>query len=142
MKITDTMRNTNRNIWSRRLAFQAIYSWSINPCDIKELEAIFESDENFEKSDCDYFRDIVRGVIDNIDTIDNSIKKKSRIDIKNINMVELSIIRCYVYEIIYNKKIAKQILISEYIKLATKFGGQDSYKFINAFLDNFETIEK
>ena len=46
MKITDTMRNTNRNIWSRRLAFQAIYSWSINPCDIKELEAIFESDEN------------------------------------------------------------------------------------------------
>ena len=56
-------------------------------------------------------------------------------------MVELSIIRCYVYEIIYNKKIAKQILISEYIKLATKFGGQDSYKFINAFLDNFETME-
>ena len=45
-------------------------------------------------------------------------------------------------EIIYNKKIAKQILISESIKLATKFGGQDSYKFINAFLDNFETIEK
>ena len=106
MKITDTMRNTNRNIWSRRLAFQAIYSWSINPCDIKELEAIFESDENFEKSDGDYFRDIVKGVIDNKDTIDNSIKKKSRIDIKNINMVELSIIRCYVYEIIYNKKIA------------------------------------
>ena len=27
------------------------------------------------KSDGDYFRDIVRGVIDNIDTIDNSIKK-------------------------------------------------------------------
>ena len=57
-------------------------------------------------------------------------------------MVELSIVRCYVYEIIYNKKIPKQILISESIKLATKFGGQDSYKFINAFLDNFETIEK
>ena len=36
---------------------------------------------------------------------DNSIKKKSHIDIKNINIVELSIIRCYVYEIIYNKRI-------------------------------------
>ena len=41
MKINNAMRNNNRNIWSRRLAFQAIYSWSINECEIDELQSIF-----------------------------------------------------------------------------------------------------
>ena len=36
-----------------------------------------------------------------------------------------------------NKEIPKEILLAESVKLASKFGGQDSYKFINAFLDNF-----
>ena len=51
MKINNAMRNNNRNIWSRRLAFQAIYSWSINECEIDELQSIFREDENYSKPD-------------------------------------------------------------------------------------------
>ena len=137
MKINNAMRNNNRNIWSRRLAFQAIYSWSINECEIDELQSVFQEDENYSKSDNEYFEEIVTGVVNNIITIDDEISKTSEIDIKNINFVELSIIRCFIFELNSAKEIPKEILLAESVKLASKFGGQDSYKFINAFLDNF-----
>ena len=142
MTVSAKMRNTNRNIWSRRLAFQAIYSWSINPCSVEDLLGLFSNDENFEKLDSNYFNNIITGVISNIRHIDDSIQDKSDIDITKINIVELSIIRCYVYEIIYNKKFPYEVIISESVKLAKKFGGQDRYKFINAFLENYKKLEE
>ena len=96
MNINNAMRNNNRNIWSRRLAVQAIYSWTINNCEFNNLYSIFKDDENFNKSDNDYFKDIVSGVIDNITSIDNHISDLSETDINMINYVELSIIRCFI----------------------------------------------
>ena len=135
MKINNAMRSNNRNIWSRRLAFQAIYSWSINNCNTDELYSIFKEDENFKKSDIDYFKNIIQGVIDNISEINQYISASSEIDIKNINYVELSILRCFIYELSFNSKFPNEVLLAESVKLASKFGGQDSYKFINAFLE-------
>ena len=135
MKINNAMRSNNRNIWSRRLAVQAIYSWSINNCDTDELYSIFKEDENFEKSDVDYFKNIIEGVINNISDIDKHIADSSEIDIENINYVELSIIRCFIFEFNYNNQFPNEVLLAESVKLASKFGGQDSYKFINALLE-------
>ena len=135
MKINNAMRSNNRNIWSRRLAVQAIYSWSINNCDTDELYSIFKEYENFEKSDADYFKNIIEGVINNISDIDKFISDSSEIDIKNINYVELSIIRCFIFEFNYNNQFPNEVLLAESVKLASKFGGQDSYKFINALLE-------
>ena len=135
MKINNAMRSNNRNIWSRRLAVQAIYSWSINNCDTDELYSIFKEDENFEKSDVDYFKNIIEGVIINISDIDKHIADSSEIDIENINYVELSIIRCFIFELNYNNQFPNEVLLAESVKLASKFGGQDSYKFINALLE-------
>tara|TARA_B100000035_G_scaffold177999_1_gene151763 strand:+ start:69 stop:509 length:441 start_codon:yes stop_codon:yes gene_type:complete len=140
MKINNAMRTNNRNIWSRRLAFQAIYSWSINVSSPSDVISFFKKDENYNKSDSDYFDNIVNGVILNIKEIDKYIETHSVIKIKNINFVELSILRIFIYEFIYHKKHPKQILLSESVKLANKFGGQDSYKFINAFLEKFLTV--
>ena len=137
MNINNAMRNNNRNIWSRRLAVQAIYSWAINNCDFNNLYSIFKDDENFKKSDNDYFKDIVSGVIDNIISIDNHISHLSETDINMINYVELSIIRCFIYELGFSKKFPNEVLLAESVKLANKFGGQDSYKFINAFLEKY-----
>jgi len=36
-----------------------------------------------------------------------------------------------------NTNIPKNILISESLKLASKFGAQDSYKMVNAFFEDF-----
>jgi N utilization substance protein B len=117
------------------LAVQAIYSWSINNCNTDELYSIFKEDENIKKSDIDYFKNIIQGVIDNISEINKYISDSSEIDIKNINYVELSILRCFIYELSYNSKFPNEVLLAESVKLASKFGGQDSYKFVNAFLE-------
>lgn len=135
------MRNNNRNSWSRRLAFQAIYSWSINYCSAENLISSFKLDNNYMKSNKFFFCNIVDSVISNILKIDQSISSVSEIKIGNINQVELSIIRCCIYEFT-KKKIPYQILIAEYVKIANKFGGKDSYKFVNAFLENFAKKNK
>ena len=137
MKVNNAMRANNRNIWSRRLSMQAIYSWSINNFKAEDLYLIFEQDENFKKCDNNYFRDIIDGVIMNISDIDECISEFSEIKIENINHVELSIIRCFIFEIKYNNKFPNEVLLAESVKLANKFGGQDSYKFVNAFLDKY-----
>ena len=136
MKITNSMRNNNRNIWSRRLAFQALYSWSINNCDKSDLILIFKSDENYVKASEDHFNLIVNGVISNISTVDDIISKVSKIEKNKINPIELSILRCFIYEL-NNTNIPKNILISESLKLASKFGAQDSHKMVNAFFEDF-----
>jgi len=136
MNITNSMRNNNRNIWSRRLAFQAVYTWSINNCDISDLILIFKSDENYVKASEDHFNLIVNGVIKNISTVDDIISKVSKIEKKKINPIELSILRCFIFEL-NNTNIPKNILISESLKLASKFGAQDSYKMVNAFFEDF-----
>ena len=74
MKINNAMRTNNRNIWSRRLAFQAIYSWSINVSSPSDVISFFKKDENYNKSDSDYFDNIVNGVILNIKEIDKYIE--------------------------------------------------------------------
>jgi N utilization substance protein B len=135
MKINNSMRNNNRNIWSRRLAFQAVYSWSVNSCLADEIISIFMEDDNFKKCDSVYFNEIVNGVISNIANIDDNISNNSEVAIENINIIELSIIRIFTYELIYNKKYPMEVLLSESVKLTKKFGGQDSYKLVNAFLE-------
>lgn len=130
------MRNNNRNIWSRRLALQAVYSWSLNMCEIDELILIFKSDENFDKASEDHFNLIVNGVIGNISEIDDIISKVSKIEKKKINPIELGILRCFIFEL-NNTNMPKNILVSESLKLASKFGAQDSYKMVNAFFEDF-----
>tara|TARA_B100001123_G_C14897345_1_gene862375 strand:- start:118 stop:531 length:414 start_codon:yes stop_codon:yes gene_type:complete len=136
MKLTKKVLDNNRNIMSRRLAFQAIYAWDINNSEIETITSFFDKEEEFKKCDNKYFNEIVTGVISHINEIDETINNCSKLNIDKIGRIELSIVRCAVYELSIRKILDKKIIISESLKLTKKFSTLEGVKFVNAIIDD------
>ena len=80
---------------------------------------------------------LVSGTIEHIEEIDSIIKEHlSRWDFDRLNKVDLAILRISVYPLLYQKDLHSSIVIDEAIDISKDFGSDDSYKFINAVLDN------
>ena len=124
---------------ARVLAFQIIYSWDFEKKSDPEL--LFASVKDLSPDDFDaaseaYIKLTVCGTLENIQTVDSTIKKH----IKNwnfdrISRIDLAILRLSVYGLLFQKDTDGKILINEAVKLAQEFGGDDSYRFVNGVLD-------
>ena len=124
---------------ARVLAFQIIYSWDFEKKSDPEL--LFSSVKDLSPDDFDaaseaYIKLTVCGTLENIQTVDSTIKKH----IKNwnfdrISRIDLAILRLSVYGLLFQKDTDGKIIINEAVKLAQEFGGDDSYRFVNGVLD-------
>ena len=124
---------------ARVLAFQIIYSWDFSKKSDPELlfsSAKELSPDEFDASSEAYVKLTVCGTLENIQTVDQTIKDH----IKNwnfdrISRIDLAILRLSVYGLLFQKGTDGKININEAVKLAQEFGGDDSYKFVNGVLD-------
>lgn len=124
---------------ARVLAFQIIYSWDFEKKSDPEL--LFASVKDLSPDDFDaaseaYIKLTVCGTLENIQTVDSTIKKH----IKNwnfdrISRIDLAILRLSVYGLLFQKDTDGKIIINEAVKLAQEYGGDDSYRFVNGVLD-------
>lgn len=121
---------------ARRLALQAIYQWQFDASHHDEIIFQFKEKCNPKKIDCDYFYDLVSGVIKNIDKVDKLILP-NLIDreLKELNPVERAVIRLAVYELHYHKEIPYKVVINEALELTKKFGSEEGFKYVNGVLD-------
>jgi N utilization substance protein B len=55
-----------------------------------------------------------------------------------MNRTDLSILRLGVYELVYDDTIPPKVAINEAVLLARKFGGEDSYSFVNGILGKIQ----
>lgn len=125
----------------RILAFQALYSWDLGNIDIDNiLDFSWVEEESLEKmgeESLTFAKLLVSGTIEHIEEIDSIIKEHlSRWDFDRLNKVDLAILRISVYPLLYQKDLHSSIVIDEAIDISKDFGSDDSYKFINAVLDN------
>lgn len=125
----------------RILAFQALYSWDLGNIDIDNiLDFSWVEEESLEKmgeESLTFAKLLVSGTIEHIEEIDSIIKDHlSRWDFDRLNKVDLAILRISVYPLLYQKDLHSSIVIDEAIDISKDFGSDDSYKFINAVLDN------
>ena len=96
-----------------------------------------EKREALSEEICSFSRLLIAGTIENIRSIDNTIKKHlENWDINRLNRVDLAIIRMSVYALLYQKEIAPSIIIDEAISISKKFGTDGSFRFINGVLDS------
>ena len=106
--------------------------------DLLKLEWV--SDETKERMDEEsdaFTRLLISGTIENIAEIDEVIKKHLiNWEFGRLNKVDLAILRISVYSLLYQKDIHPTIIIDEAIDISKEFGTDDSYKFVNAVLDN------
>ena len=88
------------------------------------------------KIDIDLFNSITKGVYKNISSIDNIISKhlSEKWSFNRLSETEKSVLRLATYELCFDKKFKKIIIINEYISIIESFGGNPN--FANGILEN------
>ncbi len=103
------------------------------------LEDVFH--ENLEM-DNKYVRDIVNGVLENQDKIDETITKYlDNWDLDRLGKTDRAILRLSTYEMMYYDT-PKVVVINEAIELAKKYSDDKVVKLINAVLDKVRDNEE
>ena len=119
---------------TREILLQALYQKEIS--DISNTNLINQFKKAYREFDISNVAEKLKGINKNNDSLNKSIADNSSIEIKSIGEIEISILRQSIFEI-ENSEIDYPIVINEAVKLAKKFGQEDSYKFINGVLDSY-----
>ena len=119
----------------RELLLQALYQKEISG--ISNTELMKQLKERNKKYDLSDLNIVLKGIKQNKQAIDRMIEQNSKLELKDIGEIELSILRSMLFEM-QQKTVDRSISLSEAIRLAKKYGQDSSYKFINAILDKFE----
>ncbi len=119
---------------TREILLQALYQKEIS--DISNTNLINQFKKAYREFDISNVAEILKGINKNNDSLNKSIADNSSIEIKSIGEIEISILRQSIFEI-ENSDIDYPIVINEAVKLAKKFGQEDSYRFINGVLDSY-----
>lgn len=135
----------------RVIAFQALYSWDVSKASLEDLLNFswLEKDSEIKsgkpeeltqvaKDDRTFATLLIAGAIEHIKEIDQMIENNlsSNWSMDRINRVSLAILRLSLYEMKFQEGSEMKIVIDEAVSMAKLYGPDDSYKFINAILDN------
>lgn len=113
---------------AREKALQTLFQLDINDEQLNELINDVEDQTSF------YFQ-LLRGVSTNYETIDQRIiKHLDHWSIDRIALVEKTVLRIAIYELLYIDDIPESVSINEAVELAKKFGDDQSGKFVNGVL--------
>ncbi|HPY52856.1 MAG TPA: transcription antitermination factor NusB [Treponemataceae bacterium] len=132
---------------ARILAFQALYSFDVGKMNSEQLVSLSwvesKSLEKLSESSNLYTRLLIAGTLENLEEIDENISKNlTNWDFERLNRVDLAILRISAYALLYQKDLHPSIVIDEAVQIAKEFGSEDSFKFINAVLDNIQKKEE
>ena len=119
---------------TREILLQALYQKEIS--DISNTNLINQFKKAYREFDISNVAEKLKVISKNNDSLNKSIADNSSIEIKSIGEIEISILRQSIFEI-ENSEIDYPIVINEAVKLAKKFGQEDSYRFINGVLDSY-----
>ena len=125
---------------ARQLALQFLYQVDLCNHDVtdKISEFIAESEESREVKQ--YAHELIHGCITHWQELNQAITKVARNwDITRMAVVDRTILRIAVYELIYHKDVPQKVVINEAINLGKRFSTEHSGAFINGILDNLKT---
>ena len=119
---------------TREILLQALYQKEIS--DISNTNLINQFKKAYREFDISNVAEKLKGINKNNDSLNKNIADNSSIEMKSIGEIEISILRQSIFEL-ENSDIDYPIVINEAVKLAKKFGQEDSYRFINGVLDSY-----
>lgn len=129
---------------ARERALEILYGIEIKKSHIDETKDILlqywskKESENIPIADDSksFTSNLVNGVIENINNIDECIKKYTiNWTVDRISKIDKNILRIAVYEFLYLSDIPEIVSINEAVDIAKKYGSEESDKFINGILD-------
>ncbi|WP_400767273.1 transcription antitermination factor NusB [Methylosinus sporium] len=129
-----------------RLAIvQALYQMEVAGKGLNEIYAEFEAHwigreiegDQYKPAELQFFRDIVKGVLDNQATIDRALDQalQGGWPLQRIEAVMRAILRAGGFELGFRRDIPVKVVIKEYVDVAGAFFGATESGMINAVLD-------
>ena len=120
---------------ARRLAMQGLYQWQLTGQDVRDIILQLRDNDEFARSDADYFRMLMKTVAADRDDLDALLSAFIDRPLDQIDPVERAILWCALTELRGRIDVPRAVAINEAVELARRFGAQDSYKYVNAVLD-------
>lgn len=128
---------SNRHL-SRTIAMQTLFEWDFRGQTDAALGKILDHNKGEFAPDFDdgnFADDLVRQVIKEREAIDTYIVRFApEWPIPQITIIDRTILRLGIYELIFSKEIPAKVAINEAIELAKTFGGESSGRFVNGVL--------
>ena len=89
------------------------------------------------EQDQDYLRQLVHGVVENVDAIDEVIAGAIRgRSLRSVAHIEHNVIRLAVWEMQNRLEIPYRVIINEALELTRAYAGESPRGFINGVIDN------
>lgn len=114
---------------------QALYQWQVTGDDIGEISSQFVAENDSDKYDIDYFRDLFQGVPTHLDELDRELQPLIDRDIERVDLVERAALRLGVYELLHHPEVPFRVVINESVELAKIFGADKGHHYVNGVLD-------
>ena len=128
---------------ARHFAMQAIYQWQLSQAALNVIEAEFHTDNDMNKVDTDYFRELLHGVPAHLSEIESTFAPfLQQRDLEELDPITRALLRLATYELQRRLDVPYKVVINEAVALAKKFGATDSHKFINGVLDKTAAIAR
>ncbi len=126
---------------ARIIALQALYEVDSIGHEIGEVVTRLLARERLSEENAAFTRELVSGVIQNRERIDQSIRNFAPAwPVDQIPIVDRNILRLAIFEILLNNKVPVSAAINEAVELAKTFGSDNSSKFVNGVLGSISTL--
>jgi len=118
---------------------EILYAWSSGGCDATDIPSLL-SDRMQQRQrrdqDRDYLDESVRGVISNIEVLDQVIREAlQEKGSLRIGAVERSILRLGVWELMFRPDVPYRVIINEALQLTRTYADENARCFVNGILD-------
>lgn len=129
--------------YAREVVLKTIFQIDFQPEQGEEAYLEYIKQYDLKENDSKYAKEMIRGIINNIDAIDRIINSYLvNWEVSRLNKIESAILRLATLELIEQKDIPIPVSISEAIQLTTKYSDMESVKYINAVLEKIAKNEK
>jgi len=121
---------------------QGLYEWQMSDNAPREILEIYRQQHDIKNADVEYFQLLLLEVPAHIQEVDQTLAPHLSRPLKEVDPIELAILRLAAYEMLYRPDIPYRVVINEAVELAKTFGAEAGHKFINGILDKVAMVTR
>jgi N utilization substance protein B len=115
---------------ARRRALQAVYAWQMSGSKMTSVIEQFRHEQDMEVADLEYFEDLLRGVEEHVQALDEALKPYIDREVEQIDPVERAALRLAAYEQKYRPDVPYRVIINEAIEVTKRFGADHGHSYV------------
>lgn len=120
---------------ARALLVKALYQWQLAGHGYDELMEQYSTMAEFGRVDQEYFRELLRQVLDEVEALDRVIAAHAVRKLDQLDAVGRAVLLIALAELKHRSEVPTKVVINEAVELAKRYGAAASFKFVNAVLD-------